>query len=191
MSEEKKPDAAAAPEDTGPKPSKLPLIMGLLNTVALLAALGTFTYTRLLFKRPPITEEGERQLLLAAKKKKAPSEIIPGYIKIDKITANIAPQPPNPKPAEGTESQIQGKLHYLTMEFHFEVNHQPKAEQKLDIVRSKLMDMILNNIGKKSFDQLATIHGRFILRSEIQDMANNLFEEPLVTNVFFSEFIVQ
>lgn len=169
--------------------SKTPIILALLNTVAALAALGTFVYTRVMFERPPITEQAERARLQQAhaKPERKPEE---GMISYEKITVNIRPEPGAPEPAPGTSEQIKGKVHYATVEMSLEVLDLNRREE-LDKVKAVLMDRILYVLGKKSFHELVTVQGRFVLRSEIMEIANGLLGKPLVKNVFFNTFIVQ
>ena len=165
------------------------LLLGVVNTVFVLAALGTLAYTQILYKRPPITEEGERKRL-AELHKKPPAKTAPGVMQFDPFTVNIRSVPTTPLPAEGTPSQIQGKTHFaraaITLELR-DIEH----KYKIDDVRPKILDALLTMFGNKQFNEITTVQGRYILRNEILDLVNETIKEPLVTNVFFTEFIVQ
>lgn len=170
-------------------------MLALLNTVVVLAALGILAYTRVLYKRPAITEGGERERLAAESTKPAPiTSATPGVIPFEAVTINIQPAPGNPK-SEDTVRQIQGKLHYATLAFSLEVRDIGQKEQ-IDQIKPILMDRILTMMGKKPFHELTTVQGRYLVRSQILDMTNELLkkkpgEASLVTEVFFTQFVVQ
>src|SRR3989344_2615721 len=98
-----KEEAAAEAPAAAPKGSKMPkgpLLIALINTLAVLGAMGMFVYTRMIYKRPQITESAERQKIEdGAKMPKLAS--IPGVIHFDPITVNIKP--------------TEGKTHYAAM----------------------------------------------------------------------------
>jgi flagellar basal body-associated protein FliL len=73
------------------------------------------------------------------------------------------------------------------------------------------MDYLLSLLGRKAFADLTTVQGRYLLRSQISEIVNQLVNgemdekdtpgkapqhhvgggAPLVTNVYFTQFIVQ
>jgi flagellar basal body-associated protein FliL len=113
MSDKKAEATDSAPEtNTGPKESKLPLLVSLINTVAILAAVGLLAYTKLVFKRPKITEETERASIEKMKAEKPSKPMTPATIVFDPTTINISSSPEAPKPQDGTQTQLGGKLHY-------------------------------------------------------------------------------
>ena len=191
---------------------KLPLLLALLNAVAILATLGLLVYTRILFKRPPITEEAERARLtqLHASPKAPPP---PGLVEFPVMTVNILSNPVQPRPLPGQPQQIQGKLHYATLAFSLEVRDAAKKDV-IEELRPLITDKVIGLVGRKSPQELATVQGRYVLRSQIIESTNELLEktkipapvahgrrrkilgtppppEPLVTNLFFSQMIVQ
>lgn len=181
-------------------PSKLPLILALVNSVALLGAAGFLTYTKLLFKRPAITEEGERAKLAAVKASPRPAEVS-GTIQFDPITVNIAALPAQAKPAEGTPRQIQGKLHYVQVGFVLEIRDISRKDE-VEAIRPMINDKLLSLLGRKEFQDLTTVQGRYILRTQILDLVNQMLaskkvgedaetSQNLVSQVFFTQFIVQ
>lgn len=165
------------------------LLLGIVNTLLVLVALGVLVYTRVLFKRPPITEEGERQRI-SQRKTQVQSPFKPGILQLEPVTVNIRAFPTGPLPAEGKTSQMQGKIHFVKANIALELrNIDEKA--KVDDVRAVIMDKLLTLIGNKSFDEVTTVQGRYILRNDIMEMINKVIKEPLIINVFFSEFVVQ
>ncbi len=184
-------NAALAPSAT----PKGPLLLALLNSVVILGALGMLAYTRLIYHRPAITEESERERL--AEETKAPPipNATPGSLAFEPMTINIQAAPATPRPDELNNRQIQGKLHYATVAFTLEVRDMGFKEQ-IEEIRPVLMDRILTLMGKKPFHELTTVQGRYLLRSQILDMANELArapqnQAPLLSDVFFTQFVVQ
>lgn len=199
MSDAKAAPAEAAEADAGPKPPKLPLILGLVNTVVILAAVGMLTYTKLLYKRPQITEDGEREKIAA--QQAAPKTVSnTGYVAWEPITINISPSPPNPKPADGTSTQIQGKLHYATVGFSMELNDIARKDE-IEALRPLITDQFLALVGRKQFHELTSVQGRYVLKTQLIEIVNALAAKrrpadkpdpgPLVNNLFFIQFIVQ
>ncbi len=177
--------------------SKGPLILALLNTVVILGVLGFMFYTRLVFKRPVITESSERARLAQIHASPTPVAT-PGLIDFEPVTVNIQSAPAQPKPADGTPQQIQGKLHYVTVGFSVEIRDMA-MKAAVDQIRPVLMDKVLSLLGHKGFSELTTVQGRYILRSQILEFTNNLLagaqtsgpKMAVATNVYFTKFIVQ
>src|SRR5581483_3130648 len=101
--------------------SKTGTLLTLVNTVAVVATAGLLYYTKLLYKRPAITEEQERTHLKEAHVAKPVDAPVSGLIGFEPITVNIESVPRAPKPADGTTRQIEGKLHYATLGFSLEI----------------------------------------------------------------------
>lgn len=186
MASETPPAPGSAPRG----PSKIPLLFGLLNTLGLFAAVGAVVYTRMLFERPKITESTERsaRALQAEKELTAPAR--PAIIAFDPMTVNIRGG------GEGSP-----KMHYVTLGFSLEVRDETLADSITEI-KPLLLDRILHLLGNKAFHELNTVQGRYILRTEIQDMANGLVAErqpkttdqrqpALVTSVYVTQFTLQ
>ncbi len=161
---------------------QLAMILALVNTLAALGALGALVYTRMMFKRPPITEHAERQKL-AEKYQGPPKESDLEIIPFKQITANIASVPAEPGKPEG-------KLHYATIGYALEVRNLEES-YAIENVKTQFNDALLQLLGKKNYSDLTSVHGRFLLRSEIIQLANRLIEKPIITNVYFTHFIVQ
>lgn len=180
---------------SAPKRSKGPVILVLVNTLAIAGVAGLMVYTRLLYKRPAITEHSERAKL--AQSHAVPAKpASPGVMRFDPITVNIESDPSNPKPAEQSNQAIQGKLHYASIEFYLELRDEGQKE-KLEAVRAILVDKVISMLGKTNLPELITIQGRYVLKTKIMDEANKLAKteggasDPLVSNVFFTNFVVQ
>ncbi len=185
MAEEKKEEGAAE-KPKGPGLG-LATILGALNALILLAAVGVTVYTKILYKPVPITEKDERESI----KKKAEtleSDSPRGAIEFKSFTTNIKATKLPPK--VGAPPDQDGlHLHYATISMVLETRAQG-GEATFEEVRPKFMDLLIQLLGKKSMEELGSVQGRFVLRNEILDLANTLLGEPFVTNVFFSEFLV-
>ncbi|MBI4926006.1 MAG: flagellar basal body-associated FliL family protein [Bdellovibrio sp.] len=193
MAEEKKEDTEIE-GGTPPSPPKGPLILALANSLIVLITLGLLVFTQMLYKRPAITEQTERVKL--EKKHLKQEETPPGYLQFEPVTINISSVPAQPRSAEGTPAQIHGKLHYVTLGFSLQIKDQ-KLVERLEPIRTKLMDQILGLLGKKTFNELVTVHGRYIVKNQILNAANLMTHQILnikfypITHVFFTQFIVQ
>ncbi|MBC7691077.1 MAG: flagellar basal body-associated FliL family protein [Methylotenera sp.] len=185
---------AAAPSQSGG--SKLPLILALVNTVVVLAGLGTLVYTRVLYKKPPITEDGAREELekkLAASAKKA--KAVKALIKFEPMTVNIkatqssAPQAAGAPPAPS-------KMHYVNVGFFLEIRDSDDESLIADI-KPKFLDKLLQTLGNMNYEELTTVQGRYILRTKIVNLINQLANagqknaDPVATQVYFTDFVVQ
>ena len=169
-----------AQASASPKPSKLPLLLVLLNTLAILGALGLMFYTQMVYKRPTITESAERKKLEDTEKEILVGE--PGQIAFEKMTVNI-------KPAEATPGNPK-KLHYASFAFHMEFRDL-SDQQNFETVRTKFMDQLIEHIGRKTFKELTSVQGRYLLRAELVDVGNALIGKPVIQQLYFSEFLVQ
>jgi len=190
-------DSEAKPEDApAKKPLPLGMILGVLNTFALLGLLGVLVYTQILYKRPVITESVEREKITQEFAKK-PAEMKKVIISFDPIQANLKPTPIGVRVPGGPPQQL--KAHYLNTTLAMELldaDFESTVKGRLP----KFLDQLLRELGDTSVDELSTVQGRFLLRSKIAGMMNDLVREekklpptstPIVTSVFFSDFVVQ
>ncbi len=198
MADEAKTAAPGLPGEGLPQaPSKLPLVLALVNTLAVAGAVGALAYTRLMFKRPAITESGERRKIEAKlEKPAAPTKV--AFVTFDTFTVNIKATPDRPAAGEGAQ-QVKGKLHYVTLGYALEIRDEDRAYQ-ITNNKAKIMDKVLHLLGTKAFHELNSVQGRYVLRSEILDLANAIVTETgqgneekklLVTNVLLNNFTVQ
>jgi flagellar basal body-associated protein FliL len=174
------------------------ILMPLLNSLAILAAMGTLAYTRFLYQRPVITEDAER-IRLAAIQARPEAPLVSAQIQFDPVTINISPAPAHPRPADGSSLQIQGKLHYCNVGFVLEIADE-RRKAMVEGIRPLLADRLLSLLGRKQFHELVSVQGRYVLRSQIMDAVNQLVarkegktaaKENLVSQVYFTHFIVQ
>lgn len=190
-------DKNAPPINPNDAPKSPPPIIPLLNTIAILGALGLLTYSKLYFKRPPITEESERARLAEVHASPTPPPE-PGYVNLEPLTVNISSNPTNPKPADGTSAQLQGKLHYVTVGISLEIRDK-NQEDLIEEGKPYIIDKMISILGKKQFHELNQVQGRYILHTQIIDAVNQLInslspkpsKEGLITHVYFTQFFVQ
>lgn len=198
MAEDQTDSASPAPETAAPSEggggSKLGLVLTLVNTLALTGVLGLAVYTKLLYKRPPVTEEASREEIEKAEaKKSAPLTGQKSLVKFEPIQANLKPSQIGPTVPGGPPPQY--KPHFLTMAIAMELQDS-SFEPQVKEATPKFLDTLLQVLGQTTVDELATVQGRFILRSRMTGIMNELVmkakdESPVVTNVYFSDFVVQ
>lgn len=171
-------DSGADETPSAPKKKiSLQLILALGNVVLVLAALGVLVYTKLLFKKPTITEDKE----IAKKEEeiKAPLSALPAErvsVAFESITVNIA---------AGSE-----KPHYVTVALAIECRDAEIAEI-VKIKKSILTDRMIKAVAEKQLSELNTIQGRLLLKADLIKQYNELTKPGGVTDLFFSEFALQ
>ena len=62
---------------------------------------------------------------------------------------------------------------------------------KLNDRLPQVRDRILMILPSKTFEEIASVEGKTALRDEIISKLNSLFPKEVVTNIFFTEFVVQ
>jgi flagellar FliL protein len=161
---------------------KIPLILGLVNTIAIVVVLALFVYTKLIFKRPAITESMERAKLSANNEKAVLTQTGKrGFVPLDPITANLDPY---------TDAEGKQKTHYVSLAMSIEVRDE-KEIYRFEEIKPFIQDQIIQQIGKKTFDDLNQVQGRYLFRSLIIDAANAYLKDTVVTEVYFTDFLLQ
>lgn len=161
---------------------KIGFILGLLNTVAIAAVLGLFVYTKLLFKRPPITESKERAKI--TKKAEAPVAVDRTktvMVPLDPVTVNLDTY---------TGADGKPKTHIVSMNLALEIVNE-KAREKVDSSKPAILDRIIQNLGKRKFEELNQVQGRYVFKSQVIDDANEYLKAPVVVEVFMTDFLLQ
>ncbi len=161
---------------------KLGLILGLVNALVIAAVLGLFVYTKMIYKRPPITEGQERKRLAKAEHK---TEVVhdqkKGIVVLDPITANLDPF---------IDTDGKKKMHYISITLAIEIRDE-KEIHKFEEIKPIVLDQILQQLGKRKFDDLNQVQGRYLFRSLIIDATNAYLKEPVITEVYFTDFLLQ
>lgn len=183
----------AAPKKKGPGLG-VGFLLAILNTVLVVAALGTLVYTRLIFKRPPITEESERARIETKMKKEA-HPTTAGFVSFDAFTINVTPKGKGSDP--NLEPMDPNALHYVTLGFALEITDETQQET-VEAIKPLLLDAIILQIAKTDLHEITTVQGRYVLRSFIIEKANELLTQGgkrdpgfQVTNIFLNQFVVQ
>jgi flagellar basal body-associated protein FliL len=174
---------------------KLPLLMALLNTLTILGVVGLAVYTKIIFKKPKVTEAQERARIQAIAS--APKPIpTPATVDFEQMTVNIAPTVAPAPAGDGPPGASKPKMHYLTMAFVLRIQDD-KLKAKVEELRPRIMDKILAILSRKQMQELATVQGRWLLRSQFLEITNDLLKQDLksneahATDLFFTQFIVQ
>jgi flagellar basal body-associated protein FliL len=187
------PDTTPDGQDEAPKKSKknlITLLLVILNFLGFLGVLGFFYYTEFIYKRPSITEKSERERLTKEYASFKATENQFGFVKLDKIQANLMPNPGRPESKEGADQQLLGTINRLSIDITLQINSVEKLPQ-VEQIKSMLYDRVLTLLGNKTFYELNNIQGRYVLRSQILGIANDLLKERVIIDVFFSDFILQ
>lgn len=66
-----------------------------------------------------------------------------------------------------------------------------KAARESDIALTRIRDRILTLISSKAFAEVSTVEGKERLRREVQEQVSPFLEGGKVTEVYYTEFIVQ
>lgn len=83
-----------------------------------------------------------------------------------------------------------GRSRYLRVTMDLELANSSDAG-KLTERLPQIRDSILMILPAKQFDDIASMEGKMALRDEILAKLNSLFGNNVVTNIFFTEFVVQ
>ena len=83
-----------------------------------------------------------------------------------------------------------GRSRYLRVTMDLELVASTDAEALSDRL-PQVRDSILMILPSKQFDEIASMEGKIALRDEIIAKLNSLFARTVVTNIFFTEFVVQ
>jgi flagellar FliL protein len=83
-----------------------------------------------------------------------------------------------------------GRSRYLRVTMDLELTESADTA-KLNERLSQIRDSVLMILPSKQFDDIASMEGKIALRDEIIATLNSLFTQNVVTNIFFTEFVVQ
>ncbi len=82
------------------------------------------------------------------------------------------------------------EAHYLKVKMSLEL----KGKKILDEINMRLpqvRDIIIEILSNKSFEELATLHGKEHLKNEITIRLNSILKTGSVKHVYFTEFVMQ
>ncbi len=79
---------------------------------------------------------------------------------------------------------------YLKAAITLEMNS-PAAVDETRLRMPQIQDAILLLVGNKTFGELADLHGKLQLRSELRERLNKILANGQVEKIYFTEFVVQ
>lgn len=150
------------------KSSKMKLIILLLVVVIVLGGGGFFAYMK--FFKKPKGEEAEQPT--AHKAEKAEQAIIH---KMDTFLVNLADP---------------GGKRYLKLTMELELDNK-KVVEEISKETPRIRDVILTVLSSKAFDDISTLPGKLALKKELITKLNGSLKTGKVTNIYFTEFLVQ
>ena len=80
--------------------------------------------------------------------------------------------------------------HYLRITMDLELAT-PTDTEKLNERLPQIRDRILMILPSKRFEEIASMEGKTALRDEIIGKLNGLFPTEVISNIFFTEFVIQ
>jgi flagellar FliL protein len=186
-------EETAAPEPVAEKPAK-PSNKGLIITIALAsllssaggAGLTAYLVGNAIAKLPvaaveakPATPE-EEEARKAKEKEEALAEAIEhgAVLPLEPFVVNLADQ---------------DSARYLRIKVSLMVDDKAKVKELIEnqALTLKVRDVILQTLTRKTSQDLINEAGKNKLRSEIQEGVTHYFKEPKLTDVMFTEFVIQ
>jgi flagellar basal body-associated protein FliL len=82
------------------------------------------------------------------------------------------------------------KTHIVSMNLALEIVNE-KAREKVDSSKPAILDRIIQNLGKRKFEELNQVQGRYVFKSQVIDDANEYLKAPVVVEVFMTDFLLQ
>lgn len=150
----------------------LDIILVGLNTLAVLAALGAFMFTDMLYERPlPSPQENYDELI---EKSKEQNKFTP--LKLDKMIINL----------KGKSS----RLRFLEIEPHL-IPFKPQAVEILEGKKAFIYDSIIDIASNFSPEQINSVSGKILFEERIKKRIMTYFGKAMIKEVFFSKFVVQ
>jgi len=151
------------------KKSSLVLFIGIGVGLMLLAGGGFFAYTKFLAP-PPAAEEEQK-----AEEDKKPKAAIGQLFALEPFVVNLV--------------DPQGKR-YLKVRIELELES-PTAIEKAEQIKPKLRDMVIMMLTSLAFEEVMTPEGKIRIRDELVDRFNQIMKPDRVTQIYFTDFVVQ
>ena len=83
-----------------------------------------------------------------------------------------------------------GRPRYLKLVLQMELDT-PQAAAELDVLKPKARDALLMLLSSKTAEEMVTVGGKETLRNEVIRRVNAFLAQGKVTEVYFTEFVVQ
>jgi len=188
-------DSVEEETSKAPKGKKsLVKILVVVGAALLLLGGGGFAAYTFLVKKPPptVTEAGAETETGAeaapATDVPAPSEEETASVDVKDLDQLIGPMYPLETFLVNIDDE--GTTRFLKTTLTLELSQeavQEEVEKRLPQVR----DAVLLLLSSKSFAEIRSYDGKFLLREEILDLLNGMLVTGKVKNVYFTEFVVQ
>lgn len=163
----------------------LPKILKGLNTLAAVVALGLLIYSKMIFKRPRITESQERDRVL--KMKPVDSDIATGTIALDPVTYAI--KSTVREFTAGDRNIAQATPHFAKIGMTLVIRDESKRAM-LEDIKPVLQDKLILHFQQKPLEELTNVQGRYLVRAELMKIINEMTEESFVQQIYFTQFTV-
>jgi flagellar basal body-associated protein FliL len=174
MAEEENQGTDAAP--AGRKFDLLTILL-LVNLLAVLGAVGTILYTKILYKKPKITNESATETLVKKlgatdgnRNKEHP------LVTLEEMRVNLAPK--------------NGENHYAVFIVSFECLDQAAAD-RFNEKRDVLVDKLIYIMNHKQIAELDNVQRRSMFKEEVLTSFNEILGANSVLEMYFSNFAVQ
>lgn len=167
------------------------------NSLIALGLVGLTYYTKFIYKKPALTEAQERERLKQVASSQIPSSKS-SMISFDPITVNLLPSYPPPQKMGEVTQTSEPKPHFITLGLSLEIRDE-NQKTTLNTLKPFFLDELIQLLGKRTFEELITVQGRYILNSQIIDHMNRIIEKKAqtpphrswITHAYFTQFIVQ
>ena len=136
------------------------------------AALGTFVYTEMVYKRPLPKDEVE----LANLKNDTKGVSTPESYKLDKLTVNLTSKT--------------RRLRFLDVQIHLVVFKKDDIS-RLEEIKPIINDIIIDVAAGMEPDELNSIAGKLIFENRVKKNINKNFKKSVVKELFYTKFVVQ
>jgi len=180
-------EETAAPEVAPEKPAKSSN-KGMIITIALVsllssaagAGLTAYLVGKAIAKLPVAAEPAGSPEEEAKKKEEALAEAIEhgAVLPLEPFVVNLADQ---------------DSARYLRIKVSLMVDDKAKVKELIEnqALNLKIRDVILQTLTKKTSQDLINEEGKNKLRTEIQEGVAHYFKDPKLTDVMFTEFVIQ
>jgi flagellar FliL protein len=136
------------------------------------AALGTFVYTEMVYKRPLPKDDVE----LAKLKSDTKGVSTPESYKLDKLTVNLTSKT--------------RRLRFLDVQMHIVVFKKSDIS-KLEEIKPIINDIIIDVASGMEPDELNSIAGKLIFENRVKKNINEHLKKVVVKELFYTKFVVQ
>ena len=147
------------------------IILG-LSALVCAGALGIFVYTEILYQKPRINNEVEKEKMMEEGKK----QVFPSPFKLKKMIINL---PSHTK-----------RLRFLDLEAHL-VPFKPEYHDILESSRPPIRDAVIDIASKMEPDELNSISGKILLENRIKKRINQILSKKVIKDIYFSKFVIQ